>query len=372
MEFNFINETDQTAYFQLGLGTFDVNYGTISFSGSLVGGDSAVAIATIAPGATVTGVDITEAISAKLLLSLGTTLVSDAPSFTNPDVTDYDTRWDKAELSLYPTSDTTDSSVLNLSAADFFGLDLQVQTFASASATVAAQTLGWKIDAVQAMGSLAAISNYNSFAAYTGSNGIPVTMPGGGTIDVLRVVAPASVPAAAPADTYPSFAAYIQTVQSGSIVTTVADEFDGNPSGGTTEPFKAQTYDFAASINPASGSILPGTNFGDLVLVGTAELIAGTATIDIPAADLDSGIYSANPPFTVNGTAHEISTNDVYAAAVAEILGGFDSGFVDSSEPNPNTPGTTYADSSTGTWYNSTSVTPADYAFANAQTANAN
>ena len=352
MDFNIINATTETAYFQLGLGTFEVNYGTVSFDGTLGGADSAVAIATIAPGATVTGVDITEAISAKLLLSLGTTLVSDSPSFTNPDLADYNTRWDKAELSLFPASDTIDSSVLNLSAADFFGLDLQVQTFASAAATIPVQTLGWNIDAQQAMGSLAAIANYNSFAVWTGSNGIPVALPGGGTIDVLRVISPASVPAAAPVGPYPSFDGYIQNVQTSHVVTTVADEFDGNPSGGSTAPFKAQEYDFSAAINPASGSILPGTGFGDLVLVGTAALISGSETIDVPATSLDAGIYSANPPFTVNGVADTISTNDVYAAAVAEILGGFDSGFVGSSEINPNTPGTTYANSSTGSWYN--------------------
>jgi hypothetical protein len=374
MDFNFINDTTQVAYFQLGLGTFDVNYGTIDFSGTLSGGDSPEVIATIAPGATVTGVDITEAISAKLLLSLGTTLVSDDPSFTNPSLPDYDTRWDKAELSLFPASDTVDSSVLNLSAADFFGLDLEVQTFASATATVAAQTLGWNVDAEQALQSLAAISNYNTNAVMTGPNGVPVTLPRGGTIDVLRVVAPASVAAAAPPDTYPSFNAYIQSIQNSGVVTTVADKYLGNPSGGTTEPFKAQAYDFAAKINPSSGSILPGTGFGDLVLVGTAALITGIETIDISAADLAAGIYGANPPFTVNGTADTIGNNDVYAAAVAEILGGFDSGFVGSGEINPNTPGTTYADSSTGSWYNPKPQTLPDqpqpgnsYAFAAAQ-----
>src|ERR1700722_5090896 len=247
MDFNIINATTQTAYFQLGLGTFDVNYGTISFNGSLVGGDSAFAIATIAPGATVTGIDITEAISAKLLLSLGTTLVSDNPSFTNPQLADYDTRWDKAELSLYPVSNTVNSSVLNLSAADFFGLDLQVQTFASAAATVPIETLGWNIDDAQMMGSLEALSNYSSFAAYNGSNGIPVVEPGGQTIDVLRVLAPISVPAAATINPYPSFNAYIESVQTNAVVTTVSDEFDGNPSGGTSEVFQAQTYDFSAS-----------------------------------------------------------------------------------------------------------------------------
>ena len=111
--------------------------------------------------------------------------------------------------------------------------------------------------------------------------------------------------------------------------------------------------------------------------MGTAALISGTQTIDIPAADLAAGIYSANPPFTVNGTAETVSTNDVYAAAVAEMLGGFDSGFVGSTEINPNTPGTTYADSTTGQWYNPKPQTLPDqpqpsnsYAFAAAQPTN--
>lgn len=372
MDFNIINDTTESAYFQLGLGTFDVNYGTISFDGTQVGNGTAMAIATIAPGATVTGIDITEAISAKLLLSLGTTLVSDAPSFTNPSLPDYNTLWDKVELSLFPASDTIHSSVLNLSAADFSGLDLQVQTFASTTATAAAQTLGWTLpDAQQVMQTLAAISSYNTNAVMTGSNGIPVTLPGTlGTIDVLRVVAPASLPAAAPTTTYPSFDAYIQHIQNAGIVTTVADQYDGNPSGGTTAPFQPQTYDFGATIEPTTTM----STSGDLIMLGTVGSIAGTQTIDIKGTDLAAGIYSANPPFTVNGTPDSIGTNDVYAAAVAEILGGFDSGFVGSNEINPNTPGTTYANSPTGSWYNPKPATlpnqpqPSNsYAFAAAQ-----
>ncbi|MGH7152343.1 MAG: Hint domain-containing protein, partial [Acetobacteraceae bacterium] len=348
MDFNVINDTTQTAYLQLGVGTYDVNYGTVTVNGA-VGSDASV-IATIAAGATVTGVDINEAISAKLLLSLGTTLVSSNPSFTNPGVPDYDTRWDKVELTLLqPTADA--SSALNLSANDFFGLDLQVQTFTSAAATVPNQTLGWNIDAAQEMQSLAAISGFDtSYAVMTGSDGIPVTTPHG-TIDALRVVSPNSVAASGSANPYPSFDAYIEHIQNAGIVTTVSDMYDGIP-GATLAPFMGQGYTFLASINPATGTVLPGTGNGDLVMVGTASLIAGTQTIDIPAGSLAAGIYSANPNFTVNGTADTIGNNDVYAAAVAEILGGFDSGFVGSNESNPNTPGTTYADSTTGQWYN--------------------
>jgi len=388
MDFNIINDTTATAYLQLGLGTYvDVNYGTIDFTGTLGSGGSAVVIATIAPGATATDVNITEAIAAKLLLSLGTTLASDAPSFTSTDTTvpNYNTRWDKVELSLYPASDTTHSSILNLTAADFFGLDLQVQTFASATTTVPAQTLGWDVGAQQAMQSLAALSNYSPYAVFTGPDGVPVTTSSGTIEDVVRVVAPSSIAAAAPANPYPSFEAYIQSIQNSGVVTTVADMFDGNPMPGTITPvggtlaFQAQAFSFEATINPASGTIPAGTSPGDLVLVGTAALIPGTETIDIPGgtgeAALSAGIYSANPPFTVNGTADTVGNNDVYSKAVAEILAGFDSGFVGSSETDPNT-GTSYAASPTDTWYYNPTMypgyTPYTYAYAAAQPSHPN
>jgi hypothetical protein len=360
MEYNFINDTGETAYIQLGLGTFDVNYGNSgTFDGTQLGGGSAIAIGTIAPGGTLTNVDITEAISAKLLLSLGTTLVSDAPTFTNPGVADSNVRWDKVELSLFQPTDTADASVLNLSAADFYGLDLQVQTFASADAIAPAQTLGSSIDALQMMQSLAAVANYSTFAVMTGADGVPVTGPGGETIDVIRVVAPSSIAAAATGDLYPypSFQGYIDSFQNSGSVITVQDQFDGNTKQ-TGSQYLAQTFDFTATIAAN----------GDLVMTGTAGAITGTKTIEIVGTDLVAGIYSANPPFTVDGSPETVSTNDVYAAAVRDVLAGFDSGFVNSTEINPNTPGTNYANSSTGSWYNP--APGGDVAFQNAQTAN--
>jgi hypothetical protein len=183
MEFNIINDTTGTAYFQLGLGTFTATYN----GGAFVQGNSIA----IAPQGTQT-VDITSALNAKLLLSLGQALVSAAPSPSNPSLPDYNTLWDKVELALFQPSDTIDTSVIDLSSTDFYGLDLQVQTFISPTATAAASSLGWTKDMQQVLGSLAALTNYDSNAVMTGSNGIPEIV-GGQTFDVLRVVAPSTV-----------------------------------------------------------------------------------------------------------------------------------------------------------------------------------
>ena len=63
------------AYFRLGLGTFVGTYngGTI---------DTTTTIA-IAPGATITGLDISYADAGKLLFSLGTVLPDNNPTFQN-------------------------------------------------------------------------------------------------------------------------------------------------------------------------------------------------------------------------------------------------------------------------------------------------
>src|ERR1700722_17518868 len=61
MEFDFINDTTATAYFHTGLGNFVGTYngGTIDANTSFA----------IAPGGTVTGLDITSVTGGKLLLS---------------------------------------------------------------------------------------------------------------------------------------------------------------------------------------------------------------------------------------------------------------------------------------------------------------
>src|SRR4051794_21951673 len=99
MQFNFINDTTATAFIDLGIGTYDVTYGTLGFNGTLSGTDSAVNLATITPGGT-QAVTFNSAFNAKLLLSLGQALTSANPSPSNPSLSDYNTLWDKVELFL--------------------------------------------------------------------------------------------------------------------------------------------------------------------------------------------------------------------------------------------------------------------------------
>jgi hypothetical protein len=360
MEFNIINDTTGTAYFQLGLGTFTATYN----GGAFVQGNSIA----IAPQGTQT-VDITSALNAKLLLSLGQALVSAAPSPSNPSLPDYNTLWDKVELALFQPSDTIDTSVIDLSSTDFYGLDLQVQTFISPTATAAASSLGWTKDIQQVLGSLAALTNYDTNAVMTGSNGIPEIV-GGQTFDVLRVVAPSTVGGPPPPNPYPSFQAYINSVQTNAISTTVDGIFSRN---GTSVASMTQGYSFTATI-PTSG-----TNAGDLVMTGGGSIIpAGSVsvgpghTIVVLGSDLATNIYGANPPFTVDGVADTIGANDVYAAAVASILGGFDLGFVGSTTADAVT-GLPIGTEPTSDWYalNNGTAVNGMLTFGNAQPGNA-
>jgi hypothetical protein len=360
MEFNIINDTGTTAYFQLGLGTFDVT----NSGGTIVQGDSVA----IAPLGTQT-VDITEAINAKLLLSLGTALASDAPSPSNSSLTDYNTLWDKVELNLFGTADTIDQSAINLSSTDFYGLDLEVQTFTSATPTVAAQTLGWTQDTPQLLGSLAALTNYNTSAVMVGAGGVPVVEPGGETIDVLRVIAPSTIGGPAADNPYPSFQPYVDSVEANGISTTVEGTYSHT---GSTAATMTQGYSFVATI-PSMGSLM-----GDLVMIGGGFVIpAGSTsvgpghTIIVLGTDVADGIYTANPPFTVDGTAEVIANNDVYAAAVRDMLGGFDLGFVGSTTKDAMT-GVEFVDEPTSDWYavNNGTAVNGPLAFGNAQPTN--
>jgi hypothetical protein len=358
MQFNIINDTTETAYFQLGLGTFAATYNGNAF----VQGNS-VAIAPLGTQS----VDISAALNAKLLLSLGQALVSTAPSPSNPSLPDYNTLWDKVELALFQPSDTIHSSVLNLSATDFYGLDLRVQTFISPTATAAASTLGWVQDTQQTLGTLAALTNYNTNAVMTGTNGIPEVF-GGQTLDVLRVIAPSTVGAPPPPNPYPSFQTYIDNVETSGISTDVEGIFSRI---GTSVASMTQGYSFVATI-PTSG-----TNAGDLVMTGGGFVIpAGSVsvgpghTIVILGSDLATNIYGANPPFTVDGAADTIGANDVYAAAVASILGGFDLGFVGSPTTDAVT-GLAIGSEPTSDWYalNNGTAVNGMLTFANAQPA---
>jgi hypothetical protein len=331
MEFDFINDTTATAYFHTGLGNFVGTYngGTIDANTSFA----------IAPGGTVTGLDITSVTGGKLLLSLGTVLPNDNPTFQNNSGGDdgWEIRWDKVELSLIPGQ----VSSINLTSTDFYGLDLQVQTFATSTTMVPAATLSWQQGADQLFPTLAGFANNGTDVAVPGPPGSDgVNVPGVGS-NVLRVIAPSTIPPASAAPLIADMQDYINNVETAGIVTNIQDVYSNSSTVGPPSML-TQHLTFTATV-PSSGAMA-----GDLVMVGSGDEIGANQTIDIP--DAAAGIISVNPTFYVNGTADTFANNDAYGVVVRDILAGFNAGLVGSSAINPNsgTADLTYAQSIDG------------------------
>ena len=325
----------------------------------------------IAAGDTLTGLDITDFVSGRFLLSLDTPLsTTTGTAFQYDGGADSNVPWDKVEASIYTQGSTMQNSV-DLTSTDFFGLNLTVQDIpAGGGATSTIQTSDESLqqsfeDVINS--AIDMTNTANIYDVITGADGTPITLASGGTImvdgtlttiaaggtiDVLRIVAPSTAAGDGPS-AYASLDDYLTAVKT-DLGSTGAIEVGGRYVGsGDTEPTEAQQSDFTMSFD-AAGDLVMVSKQSTTIPNGTDTVtntgITSNNTIVIAAADLDSGLLSLNPPYTVNGIAADVGDNDVYAAAVINILGGFDLGFVESSETNPNT-GTTFADSSTAEWY---------------------
>ncbi len=362
MELNIVNDTTETAYlrFDNGSPAFSLvgtnpNNGTIDTTTSY----------TIEPNHTLSGFNIETLATGKLLFSLGDTLsTSMGTAFQSPPTGDSGVWWDKVEMTYLANAGTavhngTTYSLpaggdANLSATDFFGLELQVQTFKGGTQQ---DELGWN-PTITTPDEFAALANFYSGSTATADAVIPgeTTVSNGLTTvsgvfvpslneNVLRVIAPQTLPAA-DLDAFAWPQNYVTDVMNNDITTAVDGTFTGSP---------VTDYDFKATIPKTAGN---GAQPGDLLMLGSIVINPGAGqtietnqTIDIHAADLVAGIITANPTFYVNGTAETAANNDVFAAAVAAILGGFNYGFVDSKEANPADPGKTFGESPTDLWY---------------------
>jgi hypothetical protein len=281
--------------------------------------------------ATIKDIKITSFPAGKIYISLKGPLSSEFPNFNNPSLPDYNLRWDKIEITLIPGNP---SSCANLSAQDFFSVPLRIDTFQTDNS--AATTLRWRAPTATVFSTLGSLSNYQSSAVPTGANGVQTDHG-----NVLRIISPATVP---DPSVYQSWDAYINYVQSNNIVTPISGEFMGG---------NHPRFDLSASIDPA----------GNLVMTGTAA--GSPANIQIAAANLSKGIWSCNPDYTVNGAVKHMADNDVYAAAVRDVLAGFNYGFIGSPETNPNT-GKPFGAGPSENWYRPTAP-PQSLAFEAAQ-----
>jgi len=254
---------------------------------------------------------------------LGDTMAENAvePSPTSTSDPDYNKRWGKAEISF----DGNASDVANLTGINVYSMNIQMKTYKSGSEV---QTpLTWTLTGNQMASKLGAITSFDSTSYLKNGS------------DFLRVIGPTSYakPSVGP---YPSLQPYVDAVKAASQSTKIVGSYSGP--GGSTEK-TTQTYSFTATIDAD----------GNLVLTGKGALQGSSHTITIAAADVAAQIYYQDPTWKIDETTDgTFADNDVYGAAVRDILAGFAIGYVNSPVINPAT-GQPFKDSDSNTWWGS-------------------
>lgn len=256
---------------------------------------------------------ILQNVGGRIYFSLGSPLpVSNfPPEPVNPDIPSYNVRFDKIEITYNPNDP---NSVANLTSIDFFAIPLAIQTYAPNS-TTPLQVLTFTVPGNTVKTSLAQLAG--------NSNKVLLTTTGGSFLRVLG-------PTLSPAGSYPSFASYVNQVRNSGYQAQIKDLFT-RP--GNTPPTMTQCYNFTTSFDSQGNLRMNGggSSFNGGPSVGPNHVIV------VQANNLLQGIYSANPPYTVDGTPANIGDNDVYAAAVRDVLAAFNYGFMNSSTLDPNT-----------------------------------
>jgi len=246
-----------------------------------------------------------------------------APSFTNPGDKDYYKRWDKFEI----TFNDDPGDVANMTGINSYAIPQKLTSYQGGTSGTQKQTLGYNVSGNQMKNYLGDITNNDPTAVLTD------TRPGQNNA-FLRVVGPTSF-AAGTVGPYDDLVSYVNSVNPGDstkVVAKIVDSYSG-PAGGEG-PKASQTYNFNVTFDKDTGN---------LVLTGTCG-VQGAATITIPNSVttpvvIDNyvayQIYAANPAYNIVGPAFtgpgSMNDNDVYAAAVRDILAGFAIGYVGST-----------------------------------------
>lgn len=266
----------------------------------------------------------------RVYFSLGAPLVGTGdPEFINSSVQNYYTRFDKMELTF---SQTDRSGVADLTAIDFFAIPLAVKTYSAATASgTPLQTLTFRQPADTITSYLAALTNSDPAVLLKDQQG-----------KFLRVLGPSK----AQDGKYPSFAPYLDSVRAAGQSTHITGLYSHLPDSVRTT---TQNYDFTATFD-GGGNL--GLNGGGTSYAGGATVGPGHVIV-LTAANLATGIYGANPPYTVDGAAGSMGDNDVYSAVVRDILTGYALGFVNSPTVDPNT-GVAFKDETSDHWWAST------------------
>jgi len=317
----FKNLTGQDAYVQFLNGHFGTGQtganGTVNLAGDTA--YSFTELSSEVPGhsslGSVPNVSLNDFTNGRIYFNLGSAGLSNLGSGYQPSSSDshdpnYSVRYGFIEPNVFGNS----ANNMDLSFIDFFGLSITASTFKDGK-EVATLPCAYGCQIIDA---LAPLTNNNAC--------IPEGAPTPPYTDFARILGPGHSSA------YHDWTAYLNHLEGSPYTTQIAGYYggDGSNSGPLVE---GQDYSFTAAFSQADATV---------TLTGTCGLV-GATTIVMTYADLNAvtGIYGANPPYTITNTNHGGSTvgivNNVFGWVVGDLLAGLNFGYPGSSTPMPGT-----------------------------------
>jgi Beta-1,3-glucanase len=263
------------------------------------------------------GIDLTK-FSARIYICYGSPWTVEykgyEPSPANPKDPNYDDRYDKMEI----TYSGARPDVADTTSIDYFSIPITLRVYHGGVkdklvGSVTASTTKVIVDA------LAVVTSPPYGAVVKDKSGA-----------FIRVIGPGAYPPppGLPASPYDNFEAYLRYLEAtyapahGGVLALIKGHFAGVGKNPTTPETKPQDYDFAATIDAQL----------DITLSGSGSVV-GKHTLLFRHADLvaPTGIYGANPAFSLDGGSPIHPANDVYGWLVADLLSGLNIGAVGST-----------------------------------------
>ncbi|MFA9269164.1 MAG: hypothetical protein ACEQSX_00170 [Baekduiaceae bacterium] len=190
----------------------------------------------------------------------------------------------------------TNPGVANLTAVDYFGIPMDLQTLDSGGNVL--ETLAYRCYTNTVAGALQALPGGAASVINTSAN------------TFSKVMSPLL------SNTWPLMTGYVQSMSGQQI--TVDAQFDGDPK----RNMPAQTADMTGTFG-ADGSI---TLTGSFTTISSGA-VTPNQTLAIPGESIAQAIYTNNGSYTKNGAPGQVGDNDTFAVIYRNVVAGFALGY---------------------------------------------
>ncbi len=190
----------------------------------------------------------------------------------------------------------TNPGVANLTAVDYFGIPMDLQTLDSSGTVL--ETLAYRCYTSTVAGALQALP--------------------GGTASVIKTSAGGFSKVMSPllSNTWPLMTAYVQSMSGQAI--TVDSVYDGSAALGRP----AQTADMTGTFGPDGALTLTGT-----ITTPSTGAVAQNQTLQISGDSMAAAVYTNNGTYLKNGAAGAVGDNDVFSVIYRDVVAGFALGY---------------------------------------------